>query len=134
MEISLNYSLQNLFYQASQGTKNSLNKIIELNSLLAVNKTEVVLEIEQELESFFKAQKETVLVEQILSQNKEELKYINFNNQLYEIAPVNLVEFYSQIFKKEEYKYIKLSYLFNPQISQKLILLSNLKGILNAVE
>lgn len=132
MEESLNNQLQQLFQSFKINRNNdTISKIVQINQILDVNKTPVIKQIVDEIESYLKKQKEYQLVEHFTKRKSSDLKYICFNDHFYEISPVNVFAKYNNIFKDESLKFIKLSYLANPQISQKLIILYNLKGILS---
>jgi hypothetical protein len=132
MEETLNNQLQQLF-QSFKIHRNSevIGRIVQINQILDVNKTPVITQIVEEIELFLKKQKEYSLVEHFVNRKSSDLKYLCFNDNFYEISPVNVFNKYDNIFKDDKFKFIKLSYLANPKISQKLIILYNLKGILS---
>jgi hypothetical protein len=132
MEETLNNQLQQLF-QSFKIHRNSevIGRIVQINQILDVNKTPVITQIVEEIELFLKKQKEYSLVEHFVNRKSSDLKYLCFNDNFYEISPINVFNKYDNIFKDDKFKFIKLSYLANPKISQKLIILYNLKGILS---
>lgn len=129
MENEIELKLKELFNEVKSGNTDAINNILSINSLLSVNKLESTLLIEGEIEDFFNKQKENSIINSIISQQKNNLKYIKINDILYEIAPVNFFSYFSSIFKSTELKFIKYSYLLSPSVSQRLVLLSTLKGI-----